>query len=200
MGPRVRPSVRFGSLVVPVLEPARRGGPPEPEVYFRIVHVALDTADGPPVYREQTVEVALGPRGAFENGNIGTLTRQVPSEQVVSAVLPPRGKPRLPMVPRPSRVAELLRKAQVWQAQLTSEEVQTQAEIARREGITRARVTQIMGLLRLVPEIQERILALPPMAGRAEVSERCLRPLSQMQDSREQIAAFFRLLTSEWRM
>jgi hypothetical protein len=29
-----------------VLEPARRGGPPKPEVYFRIVHVVLDVADG----------------------------------------------------------------------------------------------------------------------------------------------------------
>ena len=27
-------------------------------------------------YREQTVEVTLGPKGAFENGNIGTLIRR----------------------------------------------------------------------------------------------------------------------------
>jgi len=40
----------------------------EPEVWFRIVHVAAEGADGPPVaaYREQTVEIALGPKGAFE--------------------------------------------------------------------------------------------------------------------------------------
>jgi hypothetical protein len=37
-------------------------------------------------YREQTVEIALGPKGAFENGNIGALTRQVPADGVVSAV------------------------------------------------------------------------------------------------------------------
>jgi len=28
-------------------------------------------------YREQTVEIALGPKGAFENGNIGALMRRV---------------------------------------------------------------------------------------------------------------------------
>jgi hypothetical protein len=28
-------------------------------------------------YREQTVEIALGPKEAFENGNVGTLTRRV---------------------------------------------------------------------------------------------------------------------------
>jgi hypothetical protein len=45
----------------------------EPEVYFRIVHVAQDSHNGAPLaaYREQTVEIALGPKGAFENGNIG---------------------------------------------------------------------------------------------------------------------------------
>ncbi|MGZ8440649.1 MAG: hypothetical protein ACXWWV_01750 [Candidatus Deferrimicrobiaceae bacterium] len=34
-------------------------------------------------------------------------------------------------------------------------------DIARREGITRARVTQVMGMLRLPSEIREKILAMP---------------------------------------
>ncbi len=71
-----------------------RRGPVEPEVWFRIVHVTLECSAGSAAYREQTVEIALGPKGAFENGNIGTLTRRVPANQVVSAVPPPRGKPR----------------------------------------------------------------------------------------------------------
>jgi len=50
-----------------------------PEVYFRIVHLDQDANTGAPVaaYREQTVEIALGPKGAFENDNIGTLTLRV---------------------------------------------------------------------------------------------------------------------------
>ena len=53
---------------------------------------------GAPVaaYREQTVEIALGPKGAFENGNIGTLTRRVATVRVVSA-FPTR--PRQPHPP-----------------------------------------------------------------------------------------------------
>lgn len=47
---------------------------------------ARDSSGSAPVYREQTVEVALGPKGAFENGNQGRLTRCVPASQVVSAV------------------------------------------------------------------------------------------------------------------
>ena len=45
-------------------------------------------------YVEQTVEVALGPKGAFENGNIGTLTRRVPANRVVSAIPLPRANLR----------------------------------------------------------------------------------------------------------
>ncbi len=71
----------------------RRQGPAEPEVWFRIVHVTLEDSAGSTTYVEQTVEVALGPKGAFENGNIGTLTRRVPANRVVSAIQPPRGKP-----------------------------------------------------------------------------------------------------------
>lgn len=53
----------------------------------------------------------LGPKGVFENGNIGTLTRRVPADRVVSAVPPPRGKPKPPKEPRTPRVVELFRKA-----------------------------------------------------------------------------------------
>jgi hypothetical protein len=37
----------------------------EPEIYFRIVHNIPEAANGGPVatYREQTVEIALGPMG-----------------------------------------------------------------------------------------------------------------------------------------
>lgn len=43
----------------------------EPEIWFRIVHLAQDAQGGAPVapYREQTVEIALGSKGAFENGS-----------------------------------------------------------------------------------------------------------------------------------
>ena len=45
----------------------------DPEVWFRIVHLARDAHSGTPVatYREQLVEIALGPKGAFQNSNAG---------------------------------------------------------------------------------------------------------------------------------
>jgi len=52
------------------------------------------------------------------------------------------------------------------------------ATVARRAGLTRARITQILGLLLLAPDIQQDILALPPFTrGRDPLPERALRPL-----------------------
>ena len=83
-----------GGSWLPGCASIRRGRPgwAEPEIYFRVVHVALDARNGSEAaYREQTVEIALGPKGAFENGDIGTLTRRVPANQVVSAIRPKVG-------------------------------------------------------------------------------------------------------------
>jgi hypothetical protein len=65
-------------------------------------------------YREKTVEIALGPKGAFENGNIGALARRVPTGRVVRALPPLRRTPIPPREPRTPRVVELLHKAIEW--------------------------------------------------------------------------------------
>ena len=141
-------------------------------------------------YCEQTVEIALGPKGVFENGNIGTLTRRVPADQVVSAVPPRLRNRKPPREPKTPRVVELLRKAIEWQALLESGDVANQADIARREGITRARVTQVMGMLRFAPEIQQHVLSLPDMVRRPAITERALRPIAQIDSPKEQLQAF----------
>ncbi len=140
------------------------------------------------------MEITLGQKGAFENGNIGTLRRRVPADRVVSAVPPCRGKPKPPREPRTPRVVELLRKAIKWQELLESGEASNQAAIARREGITRARVTQVMGMLCLTPEIQQHILSMPGTVGRPAVTERALRPIAQL-DGRRQQSAFKSLMS-----
>ncbi len=126
--------------------------------------------------------------------NVGTLTRRVPADRVVSAVMPARGRPKPPRVPKTPRVVELLRKALEWQALLESGEVPNQAGIARREGITRARVTQVMGLLRLAPEIQEHVLSMPDMVRRPAITERALRPIAQLEQASDQKARFQELV------
>jgi len=108
----------------------RRPGLAEPEIYFRIIHLSLDGRNGISESREHTVEIALGPTGAFENSNtcpepsrrVDTLTRRVPADRVVSAVPRRRGNPKPPREPRMPRVVELLRKTIEWQALLESGE------------------------------------------------------------------------------
>ena len=167
----------------------------QPEVWFRIIHVAESGHHRPlgHAHRRQTVEVTLGPKGAFKNGNLGVLTRRVAVGQVVSALPEPRGRPKPPREPKTPRVVELLRKAHEWQTLLESGEVRNQAAIARREGITRARVTQVMSMLRLAPEIQQHILSMGRVAKRSPVTERVLRPIAWIQDEREQVRLFTEL-------
>src|SRR3990170_4448639 len=59
--------------------------------------------------------------------------------------------------------------------------------------ITRARVTQIMGMLRLPSEIREKILSMPDIVRRPSISERMLRPIAAMGDSGDPLREFRKL-------
>lgn len=65
--------------------------------------------------------------------------------------------------------------------------VADQADLARLGHVTRARLTQIMNLLQLAPDIQEAILFLPTTErGRESITERDLRPIAALTDWRMQ--------------
>ena len=69
--------------------------------------------------------------------------------------------------------------------------VADQAELARLGHVTRARVTQVMNLLNLSPDIQEALLSLPPVdSGRDAITERDLRPIAAIPDWRKQWHVF----------
>jgi len=66
-------------------------------------------------------------------------------------------------------------------------EVADYADLARLGHVTRARVTQIMNLLNLAPDIQEELLFLPKTThGRDTIRERHLRPIAAVLDWRKQ--------------
>jgi hypothetical protein len=87
-------------------------------------------------------------------------------------------------------VIETLRKALEWRRQLDAGEVANQAAIARREGVTRARVTQVLMLVHLAPAIQEYVLNLPKNTSHEGISERRLRPITHAESHHEQISRF----------
>ena len=79
-----------------------------------------------------------------------------------------------------------LERALEYQALLDRREVPTRAALARREGLTRARITQVMTLLRLAPKIQEQVLALPAQT----FTERELRRIATLDEPGKQRRAF----------
>jgi hypothetical protein len=87
-------------------------------------------------------------------------------------------------VPRVSRLMALA----IQLDQLIRDGVVTdQAELARLGHMTRARLTQIMNLLCLAPDLQERILFLPATErGRDAITEKQLRPIASIPDWRKQ--------------
>jgi hypothetical protein len=85
------------------------------------------------------------------------------------------------------RVARLMALAIRFEGLLREETIQDYAELARLGRVTRARMTQIMKLLDLAPDIQEQILFLPLIQG---LNERSLRPLASRIDWAEQRRMF----------
>ena len=66
-------------------------------------------------------------------------------------------------------------------------EVRDYADLARLGYVTRARITQIMNLLNLAPDIQEAILFLPrTVKGRDPIREKDIRPIAAVLDWRKQ--------------
>jgi hypothetical protein len=97
---------------------------------------------------------------------------------------PHRGKPRAvdtaaDMAPSQTpRIAKLIALAIHMDRLLREGHVKDQAELAKLAGVTRARVTQVMNLLALAPEIQEDLLnLLHSTRGTSPIDERQLRPI-----------------------
>ena len=91
------------------------------------------------------------------------------------APLPPPGR-----VPR---VARLMALAIKFDRMLQDGVVGSQTDLAALARVTQPRMTQIMNLLHLAPDIQEEILFLPPVTeGRDPVTERELREIVTLYD------------------
>jgi hypothetical protein len=84
-----------------------------------------------------------------------------------------------PQPGRVPRVSRLLALAHRFETMIKAGEVKDYAELARLGKVTRARVSQIMSLLNLAPDIQEAILDLAPVGrGRDSMVMRDLLPVA----------------------
>lgn len=88
---------------------------------------------------------------------------------------------------RVPRVARLMALAIKYDDLLRRGVVSDQSELARLCQVTQPRMTQIMNLLHLAPDIQEEILFLPPVEqGRDPIHERMVRNVTRAIPWREQ--------------
>jgi hypothetical protein len=102
------------------------------------------------------------------------------------------------VVGRVPRISKLLAFAHHLDAQIRSGVYDDMADAARKLGLSRGRLSQIMGLPLLAPTIQEAILALPPITGgRDPINERVLRPITAEPDWTAQVE-MWRSLCRTW--
>ena len=95
----------------------------------------------------------------------------------------------VPDVPvgRVPRIARLMALALRCERLIRDGVMTDQSELARFGRITTSRMTQIMSLLNLAPDLQEQILFLPRTErGRDEVKEAEIRPIARTLDWRKQ--------------
>ena len=98
------------------------------------------------------------------------------SRSVELTPTPPPDKPE--PVRRPAKVARQLALAHHLEAAIERGLVADQAALARKLGLTRARVTQLFDLLMLAADLQEQVLALEAVDGAEPMAERTLRAVA----------------------
>ncbi|MCP4593913.1 MAG: hypothetical protein GY842_24525 [bacterium] len=85
------------------------------------------------------------------------------------------------------RVSRLMALAIRFDHLIKSGEITDQADLARLGHVSRARVTQIMNLLQLAPDVEEDILFLPrTVQGHDPIRERMVRAIAAVLDWRKQ--------------
>jgi hypothetical protein len=101
-------------------------------------------------------------------------------KQIVPGDTPPKPRDGVP------RIARLMALAIRFDRLVRDGTVLDFAELARLGHVTRARLSQIMNLINLAPDIQEEILFLTRQRGRQRVTERTMRPIAAEVDWRRQ--------------
>ena len=108
-----------------------------------------------------------------------------------------KAAPNAPDPPRIPRITRLMALAVKFQDMVDRGVVRDYADLARLGYVSRARITQIMNLLNLAPDVQERILFFSDDRRQQEhqVRERAVRPLAQVvewDEQRRQLGTFVR--------
>ena len=99
-----------------------------------------------------------------------TLTSRVDFVRAAKQPTPSREPTR-----RPAKVAQMLALAHHLQNAIDEDDSLDQSTVAKRLGVTKARITQLLDLTLLAPDLQEQVLAMEAVDGVEPLSERSLR-------------------------
>jgi len=115
----------------------------------------------------------------FENGKFANRQMRIGTA--------PQPAPEPPRAPRVLRVGKLMALAVRFDGLVRGGHVKDFAEIARLGYVTRGRISQIMDLANLAPDIQEELLFLASAkTGKDAITERDLRPITRHMDWQSQ--------------
>ncbi|ACY13333.1 hypothetical protein [Haliangium ochraceum] len=95
-------------------------------------------------------------------------------------------KPAPPPARRPARVAQMLAFAHRVEAEVARGDFESRSAAARHYGMTTGRITQLLSLLWLAPDVQEDVLFLEAIDGREPVSGQALEKIARIADWSEQ--------------
>ena len=132
-------------------------------------------------------------RTPFEyfKGNKGHILLLLPLEAETIRRLQRRDRP-----PKPPAIRGLLQRGVGLRFELDSRPSLTRSALARELHLDPSRVTQILNLLNLAPEIQDYIRNLSPTKRRSPISDEDWMKLAQLGDRDAQLKEFERLLES----
>ena len=115
------------------------------------------------------------------------------ARRIRAGVAPPR--PTAGRLPRLTRIMAL---AIHFDEAIATGRFTSQSDLARAGQVTRARLTQILSLTRLSPDIQEHLLFLEPyLTGRAPLTERDVRHVTLEPNWDKQRKLFRKLMTTD---
>lgn len=118
---------------------------------------------------------AREPKGYVLTGQLHRIRRGKSIRFVTAPAERPKG------VARPAKVARMLALAHHVQRAIDHGVARDRADVARRLGLTRARVTQFLDLLLLAPDIQESILFLTAVSTEP-ATEKSIRAIASRAD------------------
>jgi len=158
---------------------------------FEKAAVGQPGPDGTPIVRTFTSRGGIPGVETRPRPGVRTLTFPLAAlrrQPVVRAIIPP--PPKQEPARRPARVAQMLALAHQLQGALEGGEFKDQAALARQFGLTRGRITKLLDLTLLAPDIQEEVLFLEADNGREPLTEREIHAVTRHLNWAEQRRAW----------